>query len=370
MDIDNLLLECDVLLSDIETLHVSTQKDVKEIKRVIDVMDRTPEILDDLDREFCKKTALTTMDMNFLMVAIGLQIARQYLLTKFPDRLDNQAAADSTPGHIKEHSDRMHRYYNPSLEEIITNPVPFDANIGANGALTGGGVLGHRATAIGHDPILGLIFGTANIATSTLTTATLDSYHIYTQNKRDTFHSHARTDLVLGKTAHKLLNEGIDGKLKVGASLAKEVIHLKSDLYTKHSLPLPGVSVIDTRLASELAHYGLDMANVVTVGKQMTYAALINTMIAMVHRMFFDGITNSDKKLYEVRTRKILSYSNLVASSSNIAVVAVTKDFKKLDIGGLAVTIYRLITDRKFIRQVKHDFIFGSYRDLIMGNDL
>ena len=38
--------------------------------------------------------------------------------------------------------------------------MPFDANISANGALSGGGQMGHRVMAIGHDPILGLIFGT------------------------------------------------------------------------------------------------------------------------------------------------------------------------------------------------------------------
>ena len=83
-------------------------------------------------------------------------------------------------GHGAEHSNRHHNYYNPSLEEIITNPVPFDANIGADGALCGGGQMGHRVTAIGHDPLLGLIFGTANIATATLTTSSFESYHIYT----------------------------------------------------------------------------------------------------------------------------------------------------------------------------------------------
>ena len=39
-----------------------------------------------------------------------------------------------------------------------------------------------------------------------------------------------------------------------------------------------------------------------------------------------------------------------------------------LDLGGLAVTVYRLITDRKFIRQVKEEFILGSYRDMISGD--
>ena len=48
-----------------------------------------------------------------------------------------------------------------------------------------------------------------------------------------------------------------------------------------------------------------------------------------------------------------MSYSNLIASGTNIAVTAITRDFSKLNIGGLAVTIYRLITDAKFIREVK-----------------
>lgn len=339
----------------------------QEAARVCNVLQNTPQILDDLDEQFCRKTGLTKMDMAFLFTAIGLQIARQYILTKFPERLDDKTAAKNTKGHGEEHSNRQHRYYNPSLSEIITNPVPFDANFGANGALRGGGKMGHRVTAIGHDPLLGLIFGTANIATSTLTTASFDSYHIYTRNNRDYFKNHARTELVLSNTADKMLNRGREGKEIVAVSLLKEIIHLKSDINTKNSLPLPVVSAIDPRLAADLATYGLDMSNVSTIGKQASYAMLINSFISMVHRLFCGNGNERNQKLYEVRTRKILSYSNLVASSSNLAVVAVTGDMQKLDLGGLAVTIYRLITDVKFIRQVKEEFIFGSYRDLIMG---
>jgi hypothetical protein len=339
-----------------------------EASLVRNIVENTGQILDNLDEQFSKQTGLNKVDIGFLFAAIGLQIARQYLLTKFPQRLDDKTASKSVAGHGEEHSNRHHRYYNPSLEEIITNPVPFDANIGANGALRGGGRMGHRVTTIGHDSLFGLIFGTANIATSTLTTSSYDSYHIYTNNGgRDYFRNRARTDLVLSNTANKLLNCGIEGKTIVGASLMKEIIHLKSDVYSKNSLPLPGVSVINPKLASELASYGLDMANVLTVGKQATYATLINTIVAMVHGLFYAGDSAMDRKLYEVRTRKILSYSNLVATSSNLAVVAITGDMNSLDLGGLAVTVYRLITDRKFIRQVKEEFIFGSYRDMIIG---
>lgn len=369
MSSEDLLKRYNLISTNLQETTRYLEKGYQETKRVRSELANTRETLDDLDQQFREKTGLTGTDMAFLFTAIGLQIARQYLLTSFPQRLDDQTAAKNTLWHGEEHSNRHHRYYNPSLDEILTNPVPFDANIGANGALSGGGAMGHRVTAIGHDPLLGLIFGTANIATSTLTTSSLASYHIYTNDqKKDFFRNQARTDLVLGYTIDKMLHQGIDGKTIVAASLMKEIIHLNSDLNTKHSLPLPLVSVINPSFASKLASYGFDMANVVAVGKQASYSMLINSMIAMIHMLFCEGEDEMDRKLYEVRTRKILSYSNLVATSSNAMVVAATGDLTKLDLGGAAVTIYRLITDASFIREVKEQFIFGNYRSIIMGD--
>lgn len=43
---------------------------------------------------------------------------------------------------------------------------------------------------------------------------------------------------------------------------------------------------------------------------------------------------------------------------------------KRLDIGELAVTIYRLITDRKFIHKIKEEFVYGSFNSKIQGYDL
>lgn len=354
------------LLDRTDRLIGEAQNGLDETRRVKCVLIHTREILDDLDEQFRIKTGLTAGDTALLFLAVGLQIVRQYLVTRFPEPLDDQVAAKRTPGHGEEHSDRRHRLYNPSLQEIITNPVPFDALIGSDGALKGGGKMGHRVTAIGHDPLLGLVFGTANIATSTLTTSSLQSYHIYTNDrKRDYFRSHARTDLVLGKTVEKAIYGGTEGRMIVAVSLAKEIVHLKSDLYTKNSLPLPGISLVNSELAGLLGSYGFHMANVITVGKQASYAAMINFLIAVIHRMFAPELTGMEEKLYEVRTRKILDYSDAIATSTNLAVTAVTRNLKLLDLGGLAVTVHRLITDRKFIRNVKREFIFGQYKDII-----
>lgn len=327
------------------------------INKLIQFAENTPEYLAELDRQFEEKTSLNKHEFAIMAVVIGLQLLRQHLLTRFPERVNDQAAAKES-GKEKEHSDRHHRYYNPSLEEIITNPVPFDANIGADGRLAGGGSLGHRSKTLGHDPLLGLIFGTANIATSTLTTNEYDSYHIKTDNKRDIFAENASTASVLQHTIQKLM-EGPEGRQKVGCSFIKEIIHLKSDVYSTNGLPIPVISSINPQFASKLAEYGIDFGNVVVVSKQLLYARLINSFAAMYHYCFYDGSIPED--FYKVKTKKIICYANIVASGVNIAEVAVTKNLKMLDIGGIANTIFEVITSVKFMRKVKRDFIFGTY---------
>lgn len=339
-------------------LRQEMQENLERIQRLKKFAEDTPDYLQALNDEFENKTSLNDKETKIMFVAVGLQLLRQHFLTKFNERIDDKTGGKSDPFHGGEYVDRQHQDYNPSFEEILNNPVPFDANIGANGALAGGGYMGHRVTAIGHDPLIGLIFGTANIATSTITTKDFASYHVKTSNNRDTFAERASTILVLQKTAEKFL-EGTEGLKKVGISFAKELTHLYSDVNTKHSLPLPVISVIDAKFASELASYGLDFANVLTITKQATMARMINSLIAMYHFSFYDGSIFKD--LYKVKTKKIICYSNVIASGVNITEVTVTKNFKMLDIGGIANTIFELVTNVRFMKKVKRDFVFGSY---------
>lgn len=368
MSSENLKKKRNLVIEQIDK-NLSEMNDIYgETNRVKKVAENTRVILDDLDEEFCKKTGLNPEDVALMFFAVGLQIARQYLLTKFPKRLSDKEAAKKVKGKKEEHSNRKHRYYNPSLEEIDSNPVPFDANIGSNGNLKGGGKMGHRVTTLGHDPILGLIFGTANIATSTLTTSSFLSFHIYTENKRDYFKSKASTYKVLEATVNKILYQGMEGKKIIATSFIKEIKHLQSDMYTKNSLPIPFISAINPKLASKLAERGLDMANILTVSKQVEYAIFINTIIAMLHSLFYDGNTEMEEKLHEVKTRKIIAYSNLIASASNLGVVAFTENLNLLDIGGIGVTILEFIKYREFQKKVKEEFIFGSYKNMVMGD--
>ena len=104
---------------------------LEEIKNneihIVECYENAEYILDNIDEEFEKATLLEKQDIAFLFLAISLQCVRQYLITNVKERLDDQEAAKRVKGDKKEKSDRHHRYYNPSLQEIISNPVPFDA---------------------------------------------------------------------------------------------------------------------------------------------------------------------------------------------------------------------------------------------------
>ena len=153
----------------------------QELDRMIYVTQNTDNILNQYDKKFQSMTKLQPEDIKFIFFATGLQCIRQYLLTNFEERLDDKSAAKRVKGEQKEHSNRKHRYYWPSLQEIITNPVPFDTCYGSREkGLNIGGGFRHRAKTLGHDPVLGWIFGTMNILTSTITTNQFETYHVKT----------------------------------------------------------------------------------------------------------------------------------------------------------------------------------------------
>ena len=109
--------------------------------------------------------------------------------------------------------------------------------------------------------------------------------------------------------------------------------------------------------------------------KQAAWSTLINTLIALIHGAFFTGDSAEERQLYQVKTRKVLLYSNLLVSASNVLYVAISTYMgnvdavRKLDIGGLAVTLYRLITDVSFIYRVKEEFLMNHLEQEIRGEE-
>lgn len=108
----------------------------------------------------------------------------------------------------------------------------------------------------------------------------------------------------------------------------------------------------------------------------MRLATFIDLIIATVHGLLYDEKYCDTKDIYKVKTKKIIKYSNLIASTSNVIWGGVNMHIgnknaiRDLDIGGLLNTIRRMYSDKTFVRQIKEEFVFGEFNQLIHGEDL
>ena len=142
-----------------------------------------------LDAEFSLKTKLNKKETGLLMLAVFLQCIRIYGINKLTEKEPAGKGKKEDFLHDKQEKllqkfnpdeERSKRYY-ASLEQIVTTSgVPFDATQSAKYKVfnkpKGAKGANHRFSTLGHDPIIGLVIGTTNIMTNTITTVTDEVY--------------------------------------------------------------------------------------------------------------------------------------------------------------------------------------------------
>lgn len=383
-----------------------------EMRRVADVAHNAQTIIDDIDEQFARNTKLNKTDITFLFVATALQCVRWMLLPSLdldfsqtpPDkRLTSQQGAQiekkQQKAFINEHQNQeiitgSGKYF--GWNEIIGAPVPYDAMKGSEqfdilGSFSPAGTQlcgkNHHVATLGHDPIIGWVFGTMNIMTRTVTMKDFNSYNVemcnpllkegslfFFQSNEQVITDPTSMPTIVGKTLHSFSED----PKRLFAAVARQGMHFASDAFTKMGLPIPMLNAVR---AQDLLELGWNSAeaekvikkvgkNLAVVGAQAGLSILINFVVKSLHLLYYDG--EADDKMaidmYEVKTRKILSYSNAIASGSNILYVALSQDISKLDIGGILVTIYRLITDYKFIKSIKKEFLEKQWYNVVMGD--
>ena len=375
-----------------------------EEERVINVLHNAEEILNQLDKTFEERTSLTKVDASILMLATALQLIRIYMLPEFQEKFQYTDRLDHNDGIIKDmekeeieaykkkhknwKSKKSEKGYRSWQEIAFTIKVPYDATRhsgeGFNDRNMHGGQ--HRVKTLGHDPVLGWIFGVANILTDTITICPeykigekrfripyIESYNVDMDSNfcwKD-----KTTNWSIFKNSYESIGED---KHRLYAALFSQGIHLSSDKYTKMGLPVPFLSLIDQDKAYEIYKDGYDYLDYLydtqilrrTI-KSASQAIFINMIIGALHKFFYNPKKDFDKELYNVRTRKIILYSNMIATSSDIiqtscrAYAGDKNAIKNFDLGGFLVTVYRLITDTTYIMKIKEEFIFNEWDKII-----
>lgn len=157
-----------------------------------------------INEEFEQKTKLSKVDIAFLMIAVALQTARwiiiQEVLGDLGDRGDRIDSHDGDKAKKKDINDWNSKHGDqenlnsdkyPTWKDIIFGQYnridggkthwvcPYDAQNSGPDGFDAGGKGSHRINTLGHDPLLGWIFGTANLMTCTITCSRKFSYGTY-----------------------------------------------------------------------------------------------------------------------------------------------------------------------------------------------
>ena len=201
---------------------------------------------------------------------------------------------------------------------------------------------------LGHDPVLGWIFGTLNILTDTITLHNFQSYRAA--------QGIAIPTGIMFQEGYQYVRQDC---LSLPASVFKQAQHLKSDVYTRYGLPVPVLSSFNKDLASKLYESNYDALcfsrDVKIVGASFAVSKIIDMIILLTHGLFHKE--NEAKDFFDARTRKILLISNSIASTSTVIAAGITRNPKNLDIGSLLNTVTRLFSDVRFIARIKQEFI-------------
>jgi len=333
--------------------------------------------LDAIEEQFSRKTSIVNkVDLSFLAIATALQVAKSLVFPYVAEKFDYGKSFDSSERleHNdktieKAHKDANDKFCDKHKEKhgtghwinILYQTVPYDITKGSKDLGINMGGKYHRMYTLGHDPVLGWIFGTANILTDCIT---FNNFHTNRISRIDPITGAKKMVITpevvfFGQMFSECYDEVKADPLNLPAALFAQAQHLKSDEFTKMGLPVPILSSINEDFASKLYSENYDALcfarDAKIVGASFVLSKLFDMIISLLHGLFRKDC--EDKCLYEVRSRKILLISNAIASTSTIINATITSNPKNLDIASLLNTVTHLFTDVRFILKIKQEFI-------------
>lgn len=338
------------------------------------------ENLERIDREFKDKTRLQDADAAFVAAATMLQVARVLVINSLTE------VERAGTGNVKEdalHSlqDRIFSGFDDSVSGessrlfaskshiLSSRGVPYDATRYEEENLKIFKGANHRFATLGHDPVLGLVFGTSNIMTNSITCvkdtnifgigaripATYSvSYDAFGKNPQ--IGAPTGTIEMLVAAGKRVANEPD----AAAAALIKQLIHIGTDLYTPCGIQIPFANLVLDKAHTEALTKYVSTGDVLKVGVQAGMTLFTNWLIAALHGcslIFKDDGSDNCTEMYQARTKKIILISDAIATSSSVVQASIMKNPKCLDLGGAAVLVYRLFSDMHFISRLKEEYV-------------
>lgn len=179
-----------------------------------------------LNEEFNVIHRLDAFDISIAALAGLVGAAVDILLVGIPSKTPNGLKGGSLENYVRDYFDK--KFPEEEMQKLANSKVskvPYDAQGNRHTTIRVEGLSAyyHRLLQLGHDPLLGFIFGVADILTGRMTT--IDK---------------------AGNIVSQVIENYADRKESdIFAALAKQVIHLKSDVTTSMGLPAPLMSLFN-----------------------------------------------------------------------------------------------------------------------------
>ena len=198
----------------------------------------------ELNSQYNRLHKLDKYDVAIAAAAGMLAAAVDILLVGIPQKTHEGLKAGPLSDYIR---DAFDREFPPEEMERLANSkvskVPFDAqdNRHTQIHIEGLSAYYHRLLSLGHDPLLGFVFGVSDILTGRMTT--IDK---------------------TGKVVSQAMGVYADRTEKdVFAAIAKQVSHLMSDMTTSMGLPAPLMGLFDLLQFGSIGEYEQTVAEIV-----------------------------------------------------------------------------------------------------------
>ena len=356
-------------------------------------------IISDIDKQFAEKTGIVNVkDMAFLWGAVAIQCARWILIPTFDletltptteDRKDSTSEGKKdktgTSKQLDKGKEERDKRKFPDNKNIILLPVPYDAMKGTEDIVIPGVTeygkqiysMNHHSATLGHDPLVGQVVGTANILTRSIT------FHDATMTTRKVEIPSGRTQVVVKEPFYSIplmiedvIETSTEDSDRITTALLKENLHLQSDKYTKTGLPIPLLSAEMQQKLLDSKWNSKELEDIIKgavkgIATNFVVALIINTIVGTLHGFCYNEDLDESRRLYSVRTRKVVATSNIIAESINLAAVAggtiagvlseneelIKKSISHLDIGGMIEAIHQVFQSNKLQEEVRREFL-------------
>ena len=213
---------------------IFTPEELAENTKAVRLMNQEYNMLHHLDK----------YDVAISALAGLLGAAVDIMLVGIPQKTPEGLSAGKLSDFIRAEFDK--KYPEEEMEKLANSKVskvPYDAQYNRHTTIDVDGLSAyyHRLLSLGHDPLLGFIFGVADILTGRMTT--IDKS---------------------GKIVSQVMEVYADRKESdIFAALAKQIIHFKSDLITSMGLPVPLMSLFNLLQFGSIGEEELTIAEIV-----------------------------------------------------------------------------------------------------------